>query len=135
MTFCPTPKGPHRLEIWNDYEGVEEYEGVPIQYPKNHMLIASRFTQNDLIEARRKEPNTAPVMTTKYNPHNPNIKGFIHDNWNVIQHSNDCSNTVKEKPIIGFKILQNLGDMLTKPSISYPPSNMETTKPIINTQG
>ena len=68
-------------------------------------------------------------MITKYNPRNPNIKGFIHDKWNIIQHSNDCD-TFPDKRIIGFKRLPNLRDMLTKATISYPPSNMEPKKPI-----
>ena len=95
---------------------------------KNHMLRASRFTQNNLLVVRTKEPNTAPVMTSKYNLSNPNIKVFTHDNWKIIQHSNDCSNTFPDKPIIGFKRLPNLRDMLTKATISYPPSNMEPKK-------
>ena len=63
-------------------------------------------------------------MTTRYNPGNPSIKGFIHDNWNIIQHSYDCSNTFPDMPIIWFIRLTNLRDMLTKTSISYPPSNI-----------
>ena len=64
-------------------------------------------------------------MTTKYNPQNPNIKDYIHSNWNIIQHSNDCSSTFPDKPIIGFKRLPNLRDILTKASISYPPTKEE----------
>ena len=67
-------------------------------------------------------------MTTTFNPQNPDIKGFIHDNWNIIQHSNDCSSTFPDKPIIGFKRLPNLRDMLTKFSISYLPKEMARTK-------
>ena len=92
--------------------------------------FTSRFTQNDLLEVRTKDPITTLVMTTKYHPRNPDIKGFIHDNWNIIQHSNDCANTFPDKPIIGFKRLPNLRDLLTNATISYPPNNMEPKKPI-----
>ena len=84
------------------------------------MLRACKFSQDDLLEVKTKESVSTPVMTTKYNPQNPNIKGFIHDNWNIIQHSNDCASTFPDKPIIGFKRLPNLRDILTKASISYP---------------
>ena len=68
--------------IDNGIKMIEHYmrRGYPINTLKNHMLIASRFTQNDLLEVRTKDPTTTPVMTTKYNPRNPDIKGFIHDN-------------------------------------------------------
>ena len=106
--------------IDNGIKMIEHYmkRGYPFNTLKNHMLRASRFTQNDVLEVRTKEPNTTPVMTTKYNPRKPNIKGFIHDNWNIIQHSNDCANTFPDKPIIGFKRLPNLRDLLTKATIS-----------------
>ena len=99
---------------------IEHYmkRGYPFNILKNHMLRANRFIQNDLLEVRPKERNTTPVMTTKYKPRNPNIKGFIHDNWNRIQHSNGCANTFPDKPVIGFKRLPNLRDMLTKATIS-----------------
>ena len=59
-------------------------------------------------------------MVTKYNPMNPDIRGFIHNNWNIIKHSNDCVHTFSEKPIVGFRRLPNLRDILTNASISYP---------------
>ena len=106
---------------------IENYKkrGYPFNAIKNNMFRASRVTQNDLLEVRKKEPNTTQVMTTKYNPCNPNIKGFIHDNWNIIQHSNDCANTFRDKPIIGFKRLPKLRYILTKATMPYPSSIME----------
>ena len=60
-----------------------------IEQLKKHMLRACKYTQNDLLE-----PAFTPVMTTTFNPRNHNIKGFIHDNWNIIQHSNDCVKSI-----------------------------------------
>ena len=64
-------------------------------------------------------------MTTKFNPPNPNIKGFIHDNRNIIEHSTDCAPTFPDKPIISFKSLPNIRDLLTKTSFEYPPKAIE----------
>ena len=116
--------------IDNGMKMIEHYmkRGYPFKTLKKHMLRASRYTQDDLLEVKTKEVTTTPVMTTTFNPQNPDIKGFIHDNWNIIQHSNDCSSTFPDKPIIGFKRLPNLRDMLTKASISYPPKEMVRTK-------
>ena len=60
-------------------------------------------------------------MMTTYNPSNPDIKKFIGKNWNIIEHSNDCANTFPSTPIVGFRKLPNLREILTKASISYPP--------------
>ena len=116
--------------IDNGMKMIEHYmkRGYPFKTLKKHILRASRYTQDDLLEVKTKEVTTTPVMTTTFNPQNPDIKGFIHDNWNIIQHSNDCSSTFPDKPIIGFKRLPNLRDMLTKASISYPPKEMVRTK-------
>ena len=89
------------------------------------MLRACKYTQDELLEVKTKELTKVPVMTTKFNPTNPNIKDFIHGNWNIIENSNDCAQTFPEKPIIGFKRLPNLRDMLTKASISYPPPEID----------
>ena len=96
------------------------------------MLRASKYSQLDLLEVKPKQPNLTPVMTTKFNSQTPNIKGFIHDNWNIIEHSNDCAPTFPDKPIIGFKRLPNLRDLLTKASTDYPPKPLEA-KPLIPT--
>ena len=64
-------------------------------------------------------------MVTKYNPKNPNIKKFIHSNWNIIEHCDDLKKIFTQKPLIGFRRLPNLRDMLTNNKLSYP------TKPMI----
>ena len=90
------------------------------------MLRACQYIQDELLGG--KQPTKTPVMTTKYNPGNPDLKQFIHGNWNVIENSNDCAPTFPEKSIIGFKRLPNLRDMLTNASISYPPREKEACK-------
>ena len=67
------------------------------------MIRASKFTQNELLQVKPKEQVKTPVMVTTFNPANPDIKGFIHNNWNIIKHSNDCASTFQIKPLIDFK--------------------------------
>ena len=62
--------------------------------------------------------------------YNPEYTTLFFCKQNIIQHSNDCANTFHDKPIIGFKRLPNLRNMLTKATISHPPSNMEPKKTI-----
>ena len=66
------------------------------------MLRAARYSQKDLLTVKIKQEINTPVMVTKYNPMNPDIRGFIHNNWNIIEHSNDCVHTFSDKPIEGF---------------------------------
>ena len=96
--------------------------GYPLKSLKKHMLKASKFTQDDLLQVITKSPVDTPVIVTTYNPNNPDIKGFIHRNWNIIEHSNDCSSTFQQKSLIGFKRLPNLRNLLTKAEIDYPPT-------------
>ena len=79
---------------------IEYYQkrGYPFKALKKHMLKGSAFTQDELLIVKTKETIDTPVMVTTYNPINPDIKGFIHNNWNIIEHSNDCSKTFKDKP-------------------------------------
>ena len=59
-------------------------------------------------------------MVTNYNPNNPKIKDIIHKNWNILSNSPDCGHLFKDKPLVDFRRLPNLRDMLTKASIRYP---------------
>ena len=60
-------------------------------------------------------------MVTNFNPCNPNIKQLIYKNWNVLSNSPDCRKLFSEKPVIGFRRLPNLRDMLTSASLRHPP--------------
>ena len=71
-------------------------------------------------------------MTTSYNPSNPNIKNYIHQNWNIIDNSVDCQETFEHKPIIGSKRLPNLKDMLINALICYPPKQIKSNKTLPN---
>ena len=59
--------------------------GYPFKQLKNHMLRECQNTQDELLEVKHKEATKTPVMTTKYNPGNPDLKQFIHGNWNIIE--------------------------------------------------
>ena len=87
------------------------------------MLKASSFTQDDLLKVKTKESTNTQVMVTTFNP---DIKGFIHDNWNIIEYSKDCSQTIKRKPLVGLKRLPNLRNLLTKAEIAFPLTHKET---------
>ena len=69
-------------------------------------------------------------MVTKFNPKNPDIRGFIHNNWNIIEHSNDCVHTFSDKLIVGFRRLPNLRDILKSASITYPAQEAPIKQPI-----
>ena len=113
--------------ITNGIKLIEYYldRGYPLQALKKHMLKAAKFTQDELLTVKQKPKTKTPVMVTNFNPSNPDIKQFIHSNWNIIEHSNDCVNTFKEKPLVGFRRLPNLRNLLTRAQISYPPSNIQ----------
>ena len=53
-----------------------------------------------------------------FNPNSPNIKEIIHKNWNILSNSPDCGELFKEKPLLRFRRLPNLRDMLTKAFIT-----------------
>ena len=76
----------------------------------------------------QKTPTTTPVMVTNYNPSNPTFKQIIHKNWNIISNSPDCGPISKEKPIVGFRRLPNLHDILTNACTTYPPTQREIPK-------
>ena len=81
------------------------YLGYPLHALKKHMLKAAKLTQDELLTVKQKPKTSTLVMVTKFNPSNPDIKQFIHSNWNIIEHSNDCVSTFKDKPLVGFRKL------------------------------
>ena len=89
--------------------------GYPFKQLKKHMLNACKYTQDELLEVKSKEPTKVPVMTTMFNPSNPDIKHYIHKNWNIIENCAECADTFATKPIIGFKRLPNLEICLPRP--------------------
>ena len=109
--------------INNGIKIIEHYlkRGYPFKQLKKHMLRAYKYIQEELLDVREKDPTKVPVMTTRSNPTNPNIKEFIHRNWNIIENSNECAQTFPEKPIIGFKRFLNPRDIYSsKPQFAYP---------------
>ena len=63
---------------------------------------------------------------TEFNPSNPPIKPLIRNNWNIIQYTDELIKIFKDKPLVGYRRLPNLKDLLTNASITYPPK--ENTK-------
>ena len=66
----------HGLEMIQHYAK----RGNPLKSLKKHMLRATRFTQTDILAVKTKQEIKTPVMVTRYNPMNPDIHGFIHNN-------------------------------------------------------
>ena len=97
--------------------------GYPLKALRNHKKAASKYTQDELLEVKAKDTTQTPVMVTGYNPGNPDIKGLIHKNWNIISNSQDLKQIFPSKPILGFRRLPNLRDQLTSAKIDYPPTN------------
>ena len=96
---------------------------------RKHYSRASKYNQDELLEVIPRNPIDTPVMVTNYNPCNPNIKNIIHKNWNIITNSSDCGQPFTSKPIVGFRRLPNLKDMLTNASLIYPPVQKTTSTP------
>ena len=64
-----------------------------------------------------------PVMVTRFNPMNSHIRKFILSNWNINQHCEELEKIFTQKPLIGFRKLPNLRDILTSNKITYPPAD------------
>ena len=61
-----------------------------------------------------------PVLVTQLNHSNPHIKPLIRNNCNIIQNTDELKKIFKDKPLVGYRRLPNLKDLLTKASITYP---------------
>ena len=95
--------------------------GYPFQSLKRHYLRARKFNQDELLNIVSKETKEAPVMVTQFNPRNPVIGSLVRNNWNIIQNTEELTQIFNIKPLIGFRHLPNLRDILTSSTISYPP--------------
>ena len=60
-------------------------------------------------------------MVTQFNPRNPKIGSLVKDNWNIIQNTEELTQIFRTKPLIGYRRLPNLKDILTSSSILYLP--------------
>ena len=95
--------------------------GYPFKSLKKHYSRAKSYTQNELLETTTKKTVDTPVLVCQFNPTNPDIKGLVMKNWNIIQNSEDTEKIFKNRPLIGFRKLPNLRNILTSSTISYPP--------------
>ena len=107
--------------------------GYPASSLKKHFNRANQFKQSDLLEDNPRETIDTPVMVTQFNPRNPPIKSLIRDNWNIIQNTDELKQIFKDKPLIGYKRLPNLKDLLTRSAITFPPTNETKQKIAFNT--
>ena len=76
-------------------------------------------------------------MVTNFNPRNLNINNIIRDNWNIIDNTEELQKIFPDKPLIGFRRLPNLSDLLTSNKITYSPklpTNTKNTSPPVCTR-
>ena len=106
--------------------------GYPFKSLKKHYLRARKFSQDELLDTVSKTTNEAPVMVTQYNPRNPQIGTLVQKNWNIIQNTEELTQIFSSKPLMGFRRLPNLRDILTSSTISYPPNHITDTKPSVH---
>ena len=86
---------------------------------EQHYKKVARFSQDDLLDL--KDKNKPQVMVTIFNPRNPNISKIIRDNWNSIENTEELQKIFPTKPLIGFRRLPNLRDMITSKKLIIPP--------------
>ena len=99
--------------------------GYPLKPLENHYKKAARFSQDDLLQTKNKKLKTPQVLVTTYNPRNPNISQIIRNNWNIIENTEDLQQIFPNKPLIGYRRLPNLRDILTSNKISWPPKEIK----------
>ena len=76
--------------------------GYPFKSLKKHYHRARKYSQDELLT-------------------NPPIGSLVRNNWNIIQNTEELTQIFKDKPLVGYRRLPNLKDMLTSSSINYPP--------------
>jgi hypothetical protein len=60
-------------------------------------------------------------MVTKFNPNNPDIMKILRKHWNIIQFSDDCTNSFSHNPMLGLRKQPNLNNLLCRANIMYSP--------------
>ena len=95
--------------------------GYPLNSLKKHFQRANTFTQDQLLEVKNKTDSTRPVMVTNFSPKNLHISKLIRDNWNIIQNTEELKTIFPDPPIMGYRRLPNLRDLLTSARITFPP--------------
>ena len=63
-------------------------------------------------------------MVTQFNSRNPQIGAL--DNWNIIQNTEELTQIFKTKPLMGYRRLPNLKDLLPSSTISYDPNHKQS---------
>ena len=102
--------------------GLLPQKRIPISISQKHYHRARKFNQDQLLDTIPRQSSEVPVMVTQFNPKNPQIVSLIKSNWNIIQNTDELIKIFKDKPIIGYRRLPNLRDILTNSSITYPPA-------------
>ena len=95
--------------------------GYPHKPLEQHYKRAASFSPNDLLGLKEKKIKDPQVMVTTFNPRNPNISKMIKENWNIIDNIEELQKLFPEKPLIDFRRLPILRDLLTSNKIIYPP--------------
>ena len=106
--------------------------GYPFKSVKKHYHRARKFTQDELLDTVPRPQNDIPVTVTQFNPTNPPIGSLVRTNWNIIQNTEELTQIFKDKPLVGYRRLPNLKDILTSSSINYPPVPKPLGTPLVH---
>ena len=60
-------------------------------------------------------------MVTQYNPSNPDIRRLIGKNWNILSNCDEIGKIFTELPLVRFRKLPNLRNIMTSARIRFPP--------------
>ena len=106
--------------------------GYPYKILMNFQLKAREFTQLELLIKKTKvESKDRQIFVTQYNPRNLQIDSWIRRNWNIFQALTNDAPQFRQKPMIAYRKLPTLGNLLTKATVLYPaPGPKPKTKPL-----
>ena len=68
------------------------------------------------------------MLVTQYNPAYPDMKRQVRQNWNIIKNCEEIGKVFKEFPLVCFRKLPNLRNILTSSTISYPHQTVKVLK-------
>jgi hypothetical protein len=95
--------------------------GYPRRILVKHRENAKAFSQLDLLKPKEKVLTDREIMVTRYNPNNPDIIKILRKHWNIIQFSDDCTNSFSHNPMLGLRKQPNLNNLLCRANITYSP--------------
>ena len=101
--------------------------GYPEKNLRSFSDKAGKLKQIDLLsKITHKKEVTRPILVTQYNPLNPDVHKWLRENWSRLLTTNDLREIFRERPMIAYKKLPTLGNLLTSSTVQYPSKNLRT---------